>query len=415
MAGTIRGFTEPSIQQAFFTFSAQDERTGPLTRLYGAWVLAQFGIILGLIAIAAAVGWTGRIWPGQQIDRILLVTVVDWVGFLVLSLKQLGDAKGLTVRPQLIGAGAAVTLLVGLVALATSGHLTFVTYAALNIAAAVVTVIPLVYWLLVRHRHECWAGSTLASARRNVAKWWAYSRPLILVEYYTTGLAALSTYFVQFWYGSTEQGQLALATRWSAVVLIFTSSGIMILWREIAAAAARDDLTAAGELYRKFSQLLVFISLALSTWLALASRTLVPFLAGPQFVGAIPALMVAAFYPLAQTIGQLSTAGLKATGQTVEYRKWALLLSVPDLALTYLLLAPASARVPGLGLGALGAAIKLTGFALVSVGVYEFALMRHLGLNYRTVLAAYTRMAALGFLFGGVLRVFCRRDIKNPI
>src|SRR3954462_14249697 len=89
MAGTIRGFSEPSVQQAFFTFSAQEERSGPLTRLYGTWVLLQLAFTLGLIAAAAALGWTGRIWPGQRLDWIFLVTFVDWSGFLVLSLKQL--------------------------------------------------------------------------------------------------------------------------------------------------------------------------------------------------------------------------------------------------------------------------------------------------------------------------------------
>src|SRR3954469_9292972 len=76
MAGAIRGFTEPSVQQAFFTFSAQEKHTGALTRLYALWVLLQLAIILALIAIAAATGWTGRVWPGQRTNRILLITLV---------------------------------------------------------------------------------------------------------------------------------------------------------------------------------------------------------------------------------------------------------------------------------------------------------------------------------------------------
>ncbi len=189
MAGTVRGFTEPSVQQAFFTFSAQEERTGRLTRLYGLWVLLQLAVILLLVATAAATGLTGRIWPGQRPNDILLITLVDWAGFLVISLKQLGDAKGLTVRPQLIGAVSAVTVLVGIVALAVTGRLTFFSYAMLSIVAAAVTAGSLVYWLLVRHRDQCWSGSVRGSVRQSLGRWWAYSRPLILVEYYTTFLA----------------------------------------------------------------------------------------------------------------------------------------------------------------------------------------------------------------------------------
>src|SRR5439155_1193389 len=143
----------------------------------------------------------------------------------------------------------------------------------------------------------------------------------------------LSIYLIQVWYGSIEQGQFALGLRWSALVLLFTSSAVMMLWREIAAATALQEHRRAGQLYYRFNRLLAFLAIVLATWLAFASPTLVPLLAGDQYVGAIPIVMVMAFYPLAQTIGQLSTAGLKAAGRTAEYQKWALLLSIPDLVL----------------------------------------------------------------------------------
>src|SRR5207247_7341830 len=65
MSGMLRGFTEPSVQQAFFTFSAQHDESGPLTRMYGTWVLAQLVLLLALIAAIAAMGWTDWVWPGQ--------------------------------------------------------------------------------------------------------------------------------------------------------------------------------------------------------------------------------------------------------------------------------------------------------------------------------------------------------------
>jgi len=132
-------------------------------------------------------------------------------------------------------------------------------------------------------------------------------------------------------------------------------------------------------------------------------------LAGPQYLAAIPVVMVMAFYPLAQTVGQLSTAGLKAAGLTAEYRKWALLLSIPDLVLTYLLVAPTTAGLPGFGLGALGVAIKTTAFALVSVQVYDWALMRHFGFSYPGV--ALGRIATLAVVIGiggGVMLLLSR-------
>jgi len=402
MAGAIRGFSEPSVQQAFFTFSSQEDESGALSRIYALWIFIQLALLLGLIAVAAIFGLTGRIWPGQRLDQVVLITSVDWTMFLVLTLKQLGDSKGLTVRPQIVGTIAAILSLGGLMGLAATHHLSFYTYAALNLATAGSTAAALAYWLLVVNGQRCWTGDVTRRAGIYVRKWWVYARPLILVEYYTPLVAFIGMYLVQVWYGSFEQGQFALGSRWSALVLLFTSAAVTIVWREIAAATAVRDHERATHLYYRFNRRLVFMAIVLATWLACASPMLVPLVAGSQYVGAIPVVMVMAFYPLAQTIGQLSTAGLKATGRTVEFRNLALLLSIPDLAFTYLLVAPASARIPGLGLGALGVAIKMTGFALISVQLYERALARHFGVAYGPILRGFIASLTIVVAIGAV-------------
>ena len=404
MAATIRGFTEPSVQQAFFTFSAQEDRTGALTRLYGLWVLLQLGIILALISTAAATGWSGRIWPGQRTDAILLVTIVDWAGFLVISLKQLGDAKGLSVKPQLIGAASAVTLLVGLVVLSATAHLTFVSYAVLNIGAAAATIVPLAYWLLVTHRLECWSGSARATARVYISRWWTYSRPLILVEYYTPLVGLLSTYFVQAWYGSVEQGQLALASRWAAVVLLFTGSATGIFWREVASAIGAGDHARATRNYVTFSQSLILITALMSMWLSIASPVLVTRFAGADYTRAIPVLAIMAFYPLQQTFGQLNGTAFKAAGRTAEYRNISIALSIPDMLLTYWLIAPADAIVPGLDLGALGVAVRMVIYGLISVQVYEWRNAKYFDIPYARLLR--DRLRVVGAVSAGGLALW---------
>src|SRR5439155_3949173 len=155
------------------------------TRMYGTWVLAQLVLLLALIAAIAAMGWTDWVWPGQQLNQIVLVTLLDWMLFFAMALKQLGDSKALTARPQIIGAGAAVLSVAGVLGLAGSGHLTFYTYAALNLVTAGATSAALAYWLLRVHRRRCWTGTMRAHARQRLRDWWAYARPLILVEYYT--------------------------------------------------------------------------------------------------------------------------------------------------------------------------------------------------------------------------------------
>jgi O-antigen/teichoic acid export membrane protein len=394
---TLRGFLEPSAQQAFFTFSSQDKRSGSLTKLYGAFLLAQILVIFGLIGLAALAGVTGQLWPGQQLDQILWVTLLDWALFFVLSLQQLGDSKGLTIRPQLINTVMALSSTVGLLTLAALGWLNFYTYVWLNLFTALVSFWSLGYWILVLNRDLCWTGELRGRIREHLRRWWRYAAPLILYEYYMPIISYLSIYLVQAWYGSVEQGYFALALRWSALVLVFTSSALMIFWREIAYWTAEGDQERAGRIYLRFNRLLVFLALALAFWLSLSSPTLIPALAGDQYQAAIPVLMIMAFYPVVQTYGQLTSAALKASGRTAAYRNLAIFFSVPDLALTYVLLAPPTAPVPGLNLGAIGVALRMVGYGLLSAQVFDWSNFRFFGLSYsRAVLQRLAAVAVVG-------------------
>jgi O-antigen/teichoic acid export membrane protein len=414
MSGYLRGVTEPSAQQTFFTFSSQEERSGALTRLYGIWVLVQFALLLSIVAIVALAGWTQKVWPGQQLDQIFLITVLDWMVFLSLALKQLGDSKGLTARPQLIGAVTAFVTAAAIVGLAVSHRLDFYSYAWLNLASAAITSVVVGRWLLVVHRESCWDGSIGDRARGYLQRWWAYARPLIVVEYLVPLVAPLASYLIQAFYGSYEQGQLALATRWSAVVLLFTSSAVMILWREIARATQSGDSRGAARTYERVTRPLVFLTIAGCLWISISAPSLVPLFAGAEYSAAVPVLMIMAFYPLVQTLGQLSTAGLKAAGRTIEFRNWALLMLIPDFILTYFFIAPPTARLPGLGWGAVGSALKLTGLGLLGVQLYQWDLCRSFGGSYRRLLKQQLFAAAVAVGCAAVA-LLCVRGVLESV
>ncbi len=412
-AATLRGFLEPSAQQSFFTFSSQDDQTGPLTKLYCVSLVIQLALTLSIIGVSAIIGITGWFWPSQKLNQIAWVTLMDWVIFLGLSLRQLGDSKSLTVCPQAISALVSMIAVVGLIGLLRLGWLNLYTYVWLNLSTGLLSGAALGYYLLVRHGDLCWKGSLHGNVWAYLRRWWHYAAPLIAVEYYTPFVAWLSIYLVQTWYGSVEQGYFALASRWSALVLVFSSSALMIMWREIANAMGAGDRARAAHVYFRFNRLLFFLALTLCCWLSMSSRTLVAAFAGDEYGAAVPVLMIMAFYPLQQTAGQISTAALKGAEQTKVFRNLSMLLSIPDLALTYLLLAPPTAAVPGLGLGAIGVAIRMVGYGLLSVQAYEWSSFRLFGLSYGRSLAqnlacaGVAGISAIGILGGleGLLRV----------
>jgi O-antigen/teichoic acid export membrane protein len=392
----LRGFLDNGSQQAFFTFSSQQRASGPLTRLYAAVLGAQFTAVLILIGIAALTGKTNWLWAGQRLDQIVLVTVLDWALFLAISLQQLGDSKGLSTFPQLAGAAVALLNLVGLAILWLTGVLNFYSFVALNLSAALLLCATLAHRFLHRDRALLWAGAL--NVREYARRWWLFTRPLIVVQYYLPLVGYLGLYLIQRWYGSSEQGYYALALQWSAFALVFTTSGVWIFWREIAHHSLQD-LGYTARIYLQFGRLFFLLSLVLACGLSAGSVLLVQVVAGPQFHAAGPVLAIMAFYPISQTLNQLTMATMKATERTASYARWTVLLSIPDLLLTYVLLAPASARLPGLHLGAIGMAIKTALYGLLTAQVYEWSNCRFLRISFVALLLRRALVAlAVGLL-----------------
>ena len=383
-SAALRGLLDNGTQQAFFTFSSQTRSSGSLTRVYALVLCGQFAIVLSVIGLAAVTGKMDWLWRGARLDQILLVTVVDWALFLALCLQQLGDSKGRTIYPQLAAAVVSVLILVGLTILWLAGALNFYTFAWLNLAGAVLLCIVLAFRLLGRYHTQLWDGAL--QFRAYARRWWRFTRPLFLLQYYFPVVAYLGLYLVQRWYGPTEVGFYALALQWSSFALVFTTAGVSIFWREIAYGALQDMRHTAAT-YEKFSRLFFFLALALSCGLSAGSGMLVHVVAGTKFSAAAGVLAIMAFYPISQTINQLTVASMKATERTASYARWSLLLSIPELLLTYVLLAPATMPVPGLQLGAIGLAIKTSLYGLVTSLVYDWVSCRFFKVSYFAALA----------------------------
>lgn len=401
-AAALRGVLDNSTQQAFFTFSAQESASGSLTRLYAKVLAVQMLVVFCIIGVVAAAGRTDWLWRGLDLDQIVWVTLVDWFTFLALSLQQLGDSKGLTVRLQLLGSAVAALTLAALLAFWVSGTLNFYTFAWTNLAGAAATCVLLGYWLFVKHTAIFWSRGP--SVRGYVARWWSFARPLLLLQYYFPLATYLGVFLIQKWYGSQEQGYYALAVQWAAFAMIFTNAAVWIFWREIAHYSALGDAAQTSRTYEQFCGLFFLLVLILACWLAASSGLLVRIVAGERFLDARGVVAIMAFYPVAQTLGQLTMACLRATERTSSYARWSVLLSIPDLLLSYFLLAPASASVPGLHLGAVGMAVKTVAYGLLSAHVYDWVNCRHLRIGFAaTVGRRLVALAAVGSLAIGAL------------
>jgi O-antigen/teichoic acid export membrane protein len=382
MASTIRSFTDLGAQQTFFTFSAKEARSGTLTRMYGIWVLVQLLLSLSLVLSLALCHRTQALWPGQHLNQILWVTGLEWAVFLVLVLRNLGDAKGLTVRSQLIVGTTALVSAVGLVVLDHSVGLTFYSYVALLYAMACLGGGALSIYLVVYHRELTWVGSVRRHAKRYIHQWRIFASPLVVYGLYSVAVNAVDGYLIQRLYGPTEQAFFSIALRWSSLVMVFTTSILTIYWRELTSSLAAHRRDRAAEIFVRFNHLLFFLAVVLGCWLCANARWVVLTFAGPQYQLAIPVLMIMGFYPVQQTYGQLNATAFLASERTAQYRNLGILFSIPGLLLTYFLLASRHARIPGLELGAVGIAFKMVVFGLISVQAYDWLNARYFQISY---------------------------------
>ena len=87
-------------------------------------------------------------------------------------------------------------------------------------------------------------------------------------------------------------------------------------------------------------------------------------------------------------------------------RVGALLLTVPDSCLLMRFWRRRRQLVPGLHLGAVGMALKTTGYGLISVQVYDWLNCHFLGIRYAAVLGRrMVALATVGAIAGVVLGV----------
>jgi O-antigen/teichoic acid export membrane protein len=149
--------------------------------------------------------------------------------------------------------------------------------------------------------------------REHIGYWYGYASPLVIYGLWITLLTFVDSYLIQRLYGSNEQAYFALASRWSAIVLIFTSSLLMIYWREIAKSLASGDRSHAASIYLRFDRMMFFLALTLAFWLSLRGDSLIALVVGNDYRDALPVLAIMAFYPVQQTLGQLNGVAFLAS------------------------------------------------------------------------------------------------------
>lgn len=133
----------------------------------------------------------------------------------------------------------------------------------------------------------------------------------------------------------------------------------------------------------KVSRSLFMIGVILSGFMIPWTKEIVAVFLGKAYGMSAPVLVIMFLYPIHQSLGQIGGIMLMASGNTKAYMYISGIVMLCSLPISYIVQAPPmSSCVHGLGLGAIGMAIKMVSINIISVNVLAWVVARKNGWKF---------------------------------
>jgi len=375
----ISALLDMGSSSAFYTFISQRTQGMRFYLYYFAWLALQFIIPTFLITALLPESMIAKIWLGHSREIILLAFAASFMQQQVWqTLNQIGESSRKTIRVQIIGLVVAIGHLIMIYALLAEGLLTIQYVFWLLIVEYALATLWAVRFLREKQGAAEAKKSEAFSAGAMMKEYFAYCKPLALVSLITFLFQFVDRWLLQRFGGSSQQGYYQIAYQFAAVSLLATSSILNVFWKEIAEANAHRDRERLAALYQKVSRALAMLGAVLSGFLIPWTEQIVTVVLGLSYLTAVPVLMIMFLYPIHQSMGQIGGTMLLAGGHTKAYMTLSVTVMLISLPLSYLVQAPPHGTpIPGLGLGAIGMALKMVAVNIVSVNILAWIIARN--------------------------------------
>ena len=369
---------------AFFTFLSQKQRSRQFVSFYWRWIGMQFLLSFLLVGVLLPETWMYSIWIGEERFVILLAFVAAFMQGVVWPIaSQMAEAQRQTMRVQLINT-VLVTLHLGVVL-----GLWFAGKVAIPLLLGAMAIEwGLAGWYaarLYKSRNEEDVGENeITDTASSVWKeFYRYCLPF--VPYVWLGFAQdfFDRWMLQRWGGSTEQAFYAVANQVAVIVLLATTSILRIFWKEIAEAYHQQDLEKMRDLYYRVSRGLFFVGAVVAGGLIPWAGEIIYISLGSAYVGGTITLAMMFFFPVFQSLGQICATMFYATGKTRIQVTVGMSFMVAGIIVTYLMLAPPDAIVPGFGLSSRGLVFKVILLTVISVNIQNWIIARIFGWHFK--------------------------------
>ena len=395
----IKALMDMGSGSAFYTFISQRVRGRTLYLIYYTWLLIQFLVTVLLVTVLLPQSLIDRIWVGHSREIILLAFLASFMQQQVwATVTQLGESTRQTVKVQLLG----------LAVIATHALVVLALYFGdwLSVTAVLIAIIgeylfaAMVSGKLLRASHSA-AEIHEPGTRELLLEYWRFCRPLMLLAMTSFLYEFADRWILQTFAGSIQQGFYQISAQLAAVSLLATSSILNIFWKEISEANACQDKSRVAYLYKKVSRGLFMLGAVMSCFMIPWAEEIVTFLLGANYQKSWVVFAVMLIYPIHQSMGQVNGTMFLACAHTKVYTFIAMIGQAISIPISYFLMAtPTNILIPGLGLGALGLAIKMVGMNILLVNIQGGIIARINGWKYdwSYQLVGIAWALALGFL-----------------
>jgi O-antigen/teichoic acid export membrane protein len=361
---------------AFYTIVSRKLRTTKFFQVYGIWLVIQFVFTTATIAFLLPAHTLQRLWLGNPRSTVLLAFAASFLmnqGWGMIA--QLGEARRKTVLIQAATAGQSLFHIIFILAAIRWGFFDLRTVMWLLVIEhlALIAICGPYFLKLNVGAKESGESERLSDI---LGEYSAYCKPLLIYIWVGCVYSFADRWLLQRFGGSQQQGFFAVGQQFATISLIATRSMLQVLWKETSEAQYRGDIHQMKRVYQSISKGLFFIGAWIGCLFVPYSREIVLHTMGQGYEGAWVCMAMMFLFPMHQSLGQTQGTFFLASKETKSYSQIGIFMMMISIPITYLALAPRSAAIPGLGLGAAGLASKLLVLQIVGVNLQMWTLSR---------------------------------------
>lgn len=380
----VKGFLDMGTSTCFYTKLSQRHGDSGLVAFYRKLLFWTSVLMIGGALLLAGTPLGNWLWAGEGALLVGLAACYAAATWWLDTTRKMVDAWHLTVQGEMLYAFSRIVTVLILVTLVWGWGLRLAGYFIYQIAALLLSAAVLTH-LLGKYRLAAKDMIAPQPARIYIREFWDYSHPLIVYASVGVLVGIADRWILQTQAGAVEQGFFGLAYQVGAVCFLFTSAMTQLLSREFAIAWDQQDVERMRSMFRRIIPMLYVVAAYFSVFIACHAQDVVWLLGGKAWEQGELAMVIMALYPIHQTYGQLSGSVYYATGQTRLYRNIGVVGMLTGLPVMLWLVLPTSAG--GLGLGAVGLALKMVVLQFIFVNVQLWFNARLLSLSFWRLIA----------------------------